>query len=58
MLAGTSSCLNRKERLLDTNEENERWPTANPDDFLNIVNSIFVLPVGLPLSLALDIAKS
>jgi hypothetical protein len=46
-----------KRGLLDTDNEIEKWPIANPDEFLNIVNDNFVLPLGLLLSKALKISQ-
>jgi len=52
-LDGTSSCPNRKQRDVERKNKNEKLPTANPDESLNAVNSIPVLPPDLPFSVAL-----
>jgi len=41
----------QKRRLLDIDNENEKWPTANPDELLNIGNNgslVFLLGLSFP----------
>jgi hypothetical protein len=39
-----------KRKLSDNDDEKEKWPTANPNEFLNIANNVLISLFGLAFS--------